>query len=143
MVTDYPLLTIVNDDTSNLTIVNIIGHNIFFKNDLFFNKQSFFKKQSYKKRSQIVLIKRSFSKTIAIRFLKVENDWVVYKNDRFFENETKNERLTIVYKKRLTTYRCPSDIAIFARRFIWNYAYSSFKKSQFWQKKNRFLINTN
>ena len=49
-----------------------------------FQKRSFFK-QSYKKRSQIVL-----SKTIAIRFLKVQNE--------FFENETKNDRLTIVYK---------------------------------------------
>ena len=41
---------------------------------------------------------------IAIRFLKVQNEWVVFKNDRFFpknetivfENETKNDRLTIV-----------------------------------------------
>ena len=44
---------------------------------------------------------------IAIRFLKIQNEWVVFKNDRFFsenemivfENETKNYRL----QKRLTT----------------------------------------
>ena len=34
-------------------------------------------------RSQIVFIK-----TIVIRFLKVQNEWVVFKNDCFSENET-------------------------------------------------------
>ena len=53
--------------------------------------------------SQIVFIK-----TIVIRFLKVQNEWVVLKNDRFqkrndrywkgLKNETKNDRLTIVFK---------------------------------------------
>ena len=59
-VNDNPSLTIVKDDPS-LTIVNIIVNKIFFQ-----------------KRSQIVLIK-----TIAIRFLNVQNEWVVFKNDRF------------------------------------------------------------
>ena len=50
-----------------------------------------------------------FQKTMAIRFLKVQNEWVVVKNDRFFSKtkqsflKTKqkrsfNDRLTIVYK---------------------------------------------
>ena len=60
IVKDDLSLTIVNDDPS-LTIVNIIVNKIFFQ-----------------KRSQIVLIK-----TIAIRFLKVQNEWVVFKNDSF------------------------------------------------------------
>ena len=34
---------------------------------------------------------------IAIRFLKVQNEWVVFKNDRFFRK--RNDRL----QKRLTT----------------------------------------
>ena len=42
------------------------------------------KKQSYKKRSQIV-----FGKTIVFknyRFLNVQNEWVVFINERFSEN---------------------------------------------------------
>ena len=65
-------LTIVNDNPS-LTIVNIIVNKKNFKND------RFFKNNRIKKRSQIVLIK-----TIVIRFLKVQINWVVFKNDRFF-----------------------------------------------------------
>ena len=53
---------------------------------------------------------RLYSKTIVIRFLKVKNELVVFKNDRFFpkrndrfrkrlKNETRNDRLTIVFKK--------------------------------------------
>ena len=42
--------------------------------------------------------KRSFSKTIVFRFLKVQNEWVVFKNYRFFfENET-IVFITIVFK---------------------------------------------
>ena len=44
--------------------------------------------------------KRSFSKTIVIRFLKVQNEWVVLKNDRFFS------------KKRLTTLPKTKDPAV-------------------------------
>ena len=53
--------------------------------------------------------KRSFRfdivfKKIVNRFLKVHNEWVVFKNDRFLlktkrlKNETKNDRLKIVLK---------------------------------------------
>ena len=53
-------------------------------------------------------------KMIGIRFLKVQNEWLVFKNDCFFENETKNDRLTIVsdcLQKRLTTLgRSPSKV---------------------------------
>ena len=65
----------------------------------------FCKKQSYKKRSLIVL-----KKTIVIRFLKVQNEWVVFKNDRFFpktkQSFLKTIEKTIVndrFQKRLTT----------------------------------------
>jgi len=110
---DKPLLTIFNDDTL-LTIVNIIVNNTFFQKRpffvrLFFQKWSFFKKQSYKKRSKICFKKWSFSKRIVFRFLKVRNEWVVFKNDHFFrkrnnrfwkrlKNEAKKDCLTIVFK---------------------------------------------
>ena len=53
--------------------------------------------------------KRSFRfdivfKKIVNRLLKVHNEWVVFKNDRFLlktkrlKNETKNDRLKIVFK---------------------------------------------
>ena len=63
---------IVNDNPS-LTIVNTIVKKKNFKNDRFLK---------------------------TIRFLKVQNEWVVFKDDLFFENvtivfenETKNDRL--------------------------------------------------
>ena len=68
IVNDNPSLSIVNDDHS-LAIVNIIVNNFFFQ------KRSFKKKQSYNKRSQTVFKKRSFSNTIVIRFLKVQNEF--------------------------------------------------------------------
>ena len=56
----------------------------------------------------IIVNKFYFSKAIVIRFLKVQNEWVVFKNDLFpktkrsflktIENETKNDRLTIFFK---------------------------------------------
>ena len=66
---------------------------ILFSKTIFFPKQSFLKKQSYKKQSLIVFIKGLFSETIVIHFLKVQNEWVVFKNDRFFsKKQSKNDR---------------------------------------------------
>ena len=76
IVNDYPSLTIDNDDPLS-TIVNIfITAFFFFKNDSFF-------KQSYKNQSMIFFIKTILFKTIVIRFLNVQNEWVVFINDRF------------------------------------------------------------
>jgi len=97
IVNDNPSVTIVTDDPS-LTIVNIIVNIVF-------SKAFVFKKQLYKKRSQIVFKKRLFSKTIAKRFLKVQNEWVVFKNDRYFPKKKRSFFKTIKKrnKKRLTT----------------------------------------
>ena len=72
---------------------------MFFRNDCFL-------KQSYKKRSQIILIK-----TIVIRFLKDQNEWVVFKvfsifqkTKRSFLKTKKNDRLTFVYKNNWQPY---------------------------------------
>ena len=51
-----------------------------------------------------MVTKRSFSKLIVIHFLKLQNEWVVFKNNRFFsENETivfENETKTVVPLRR-------------------------------------------
>ena len=77
-----PSLTIVNDHPS-LTIV-------FLKNNRLENGRLSFLK------------KRSFSKTIVIRFLKVQNDRFFLKTKQSFlktiEKRIKNYRLTIVFK---------------------------------------------
>ena len=91
-----------NDDPS-LTIVNIIFNKMFF-----FQKLSFFTKAIVYKNNRIKNGKRKsfFKKTIVIRFLKVQNEWVVFKNDRFFP-KTKPSFLKTIEKrnkKRLTTY---------------------------------------
>ena len=53
-----------------------------FKNDGFW-------KSDRLKNNSIKNGRKLFSETIVIRFLKVQNEWVVFKNDRFFsENET-------------------------------------------------------
>ena len=68
-----------------------------------FQKRSFLKKPSYKKTSQII-----------IRFLKVQNEWVVFKNDRLFpktrrsflkkiEKRNKKQSFNDRFQKRLTT----------------------------------------
>ena len=106
------LLQIVNDNPL-LTIVNILANNCFLKRS-FFSKAIVFKKQPYKKRSQIVLKKRPFFKKIVIRFLKFQNEWVVFKNDRFFPKTKRSFLKTIKkrnkkrlfndrFQKRLTT----------------------------------------
>ena len=59
----------------------------------FFQTQSFFQK-------------RSIFKTIVIRFLQVQNEWVVFKKDRFFP-KTKQLFLKMIKKrnkKRLTIH---------------------------------------
>ena len=45
---------------------------------------------------EIVLKKQSFSKTIVIRFLKVQNDWVVFKNDSFFQKRLTTLQITTI-----------------------------------------------
>ena len=87
-------LTIVNDDLS-LTIANII---FFFKNYRFFQKRSFFKNNCIKTVANRFYKKRSFSKTIVIPFLKVQNEWVVFKNDSFFP-KTKRSFLKTIEKR--------------------------------------------
>ena len=69
-----------NDDPS-LTIVNIIVNKMFF-----FQKLSFLQKRLFKKNNRIKNGHKSFlKKTIVIRFLEVQNEWVVFNNDRFFQ----------------------------------------------------------
>ena len=69
-VNDEPLLTIVNDEPS-LTIVNDDPSLMIINDDHFFQKDRY-----------------SFS--------KVQNEWVVFKND--WKTKQKNYRLTIVFK---------------------------------------------
>ena len=47
--------------------------------------------------------KRLFSKTIVIRFLKVQNEWVVFKNDRFFPKTKPSFLKTIEKRNKKTT----------------------------------------
>ena len=77
----------------------------------FFEKRSFryetivFSKAIVSKNNRIKTAKIVFKKTIVFyndRSLKVQNEWVVFKNDRFrkrLKNETKNDS----FQKRLTT----------------------------------------
>ena len=78
-------LTIVNDDPS-LTIFNIIvNKSVFLK--IVFSKL-------FLKIDRLKNGHKSFSETIVNHFLKVQNELVVFKNDRFWKrlkNETKND----------------------------------------------------
>ena len=65
----------------------------FFSKTIFFKKAIVFKKESYKQVTNRFLKKRSFSVMVVIYFLKVQNEWVVFKNGSFF---SKNE--TIVFE---------------------------------------------
>ena len=78
----YKVHRFVNDDPL-LTLVNI------FINEKI-SKTIVFLRQSYTKRLLIVFIKKNVSKTIVIRFLKDQNEWVVFKNDSFFRK--RNDR---------------------------------------------------
>jgi len=108
-------LRIVNNDPF-LRIVYIFIIDNFFSKTIVFLKSTVFLKQFNKKWLLIVLIKSIVSKTNAICFLKVLNEWVVFKNDIFFQKwndcflkmikkRNKNDRLTIVdhFQKQLTT----------------------------------------
>ena len=77
----------------------------------FFQERSFLQKDRFYKVSLTIIniISKKISKTIVIRFLKVKNEWVVFKticfpqkrNNHFWKrlkNETKNYRLKIVFK---------------------------------------------
>ena len=98
IVNNKPSLTIVNVDPA-LTIVN---------------DDPSFKKQSYKKRSFIAFFKNdrySFSKSLKRegRFQK--------RNDRFWKRlntESKNDRLTIVFKNDLQPYTCKCTMNVYS-----------------------------
>ena len=74
----------------------------FFLNDRFIMKTTTKKrktKRSFIKNGRLLFLKkRSFTKTIVIRFLKVQNEWVVFKNDRFFP-KTKRSFLKTIEKR--------------------------------------------
>ena len=72
----------------------------------FFQKQWFLKNNRIKNCHKSFLKQQSFSKTIVIRFLKVQNKRVIFTNNHLFtktkrsflktiKNETKNDRLMI------------------------------------------------
>ena len=114
------LYIVCKSKCASLTIVNIIVNNIFFLKRSFFQKPQFLKKQSNKKRSQIVFIKRSFPKSIVIHFLKVQNEWVILKNDHFYhktirlflksiEKLNKKRSFNDRFQKRLTTLMLPQQ----------------------------------
>ena len=89
---DNPLLSILNNNPS-LTIVNIIINNFFFQ------KGSSLKKNLYKKGCKSVLKQCSFSKMIIIWLIIIQNEWVVFKNDRFFP-KTKQSFLKTIEKQK-------------------------------------------
>ena len=116
IVNDHPLLMIVNHDPL-LTIVKIIVNKMFF-----FQKRSFFKNDCFFKTIKTVgnrFLKTIVSKTIVIRFLKVHNEWVVFKKRDFFPKTKRSFLKTFEKrnKKRLTTPHTNLKIS-----FKWGYS---------------------
>ena len=71
---------------------------MFFQKGSFFQKRSSLKNIRIKNGRKLLFRKRSFSKTIVIRFLKVQNEWVAFKK-RSFIPKTKRLFLKTIEKR--------------------------------------------